>query len=189
MVLSAAFVGAAAALPAVAGPGESSAVAGVLGSWSGYGLAMLGGALIAAELVLPTLGVLGFGGFVLLAAGLLLVFDGPAVTAGLTGPVLAGLAAVLAVYALLAAVVARRAYRHRVVTGDRALVGSEGTVITWTDRAGEVRIHGEVWQARAHGSLAPGSLAPGRTVRIVARHGLTLRVAPAPDPLAQGDPP
>lgn len=189
MVLSTSFVVAAAALPAVAGAGGPSAVATVWDSWTGYGLVTLGVALIVAEAVLPTLGVLGLGGLVLLATGLLLVFDGPAMTLGLTGPALAGLAAVLAAYAVVAAVVAWRAHRHRVATGDRALVGSDGTVITWTGGSGEIRIHGEVWQARADASLALGSLAPGRTVRIVARHGLTLRVAPAPDPLAQGDSP
>jgi membrane-bound serine protease (ClpP class) len=59
--------------------------------------------------------------------------------------------------------------RYRVQTGAEGLVGQRAEVID-SDR---VRVHGEIWSARADASLSAGD-----RVRVAAVDGLTLRVEP-----------
>ena len=200
VILSAPFVVLVAA-PAATAPAPSidpTTAAWLFGWWTGLGLVFLGAALIAAEAALPTFGLLGFGGLVVLATGLLILTDGRALSAGLSETTAIGVAIVLLAYLVVSGIVVRRAWRHRVATGDPALIGSEGRVVTWSGRAGTIRIAGEIWQARSDAPLppgadrpgedAPGSDPPGRAVRVVGRHGLVLRVEPAPAPAPAHDP-
>ena len=64
-----------------------------------------------------------------------------------------------------------RSRRRAVVSGPEEMLGSTGEVIDWEGHAGHVRIHGEVWQARAHRAIRPG-----RVVRVEEIDGLTLVV-------------
>jgi membrane-bound serine protease (ClpP class) len=56
------------------------------------------------------------------------------------------------------------------------MVGSRGTVVDWSDGAGNVRVHGELWRARSRSPLEPG-----QPVRVVQVDGLTLGVEPQPN--------
>lgn len=168
----------------------------LFGWWTGLGLLLLGIVLIAAEAVLPTLGLLGVGGLVALAAGLLILADGTAVAADVADvsqTTAIGVAVVLLVYLVIAGAVVRRAWRHRVATGDPALIGSDGIVVAWRGRTGMIRVCGELWQARSDAPLpswtdaaaatdARAADGSGRSVRVVGRRGLVLRVEPAPAP-------
>ena len=73
---------------------------------------------------------------------------------------------------VLASVV--RAHRRKVVSGEPAMVGATGEVLSWSGESGRVRVRGERWRAR---SSTP--LAPGERVRVVALDALTLTVEPA----------
>jgi membrane-bound serine protease (ClpP class) len=53
------------------------------------------------------------------------------------------------------------------------MIGSKGQVIEWDGHSGRVRVHGEVWQARA----AP-ALDPGCRIRVADIDGLILIVEP-----------
>ena len=64
----------------------------------------------------------------------------------------------------------------RLVTGEAALLGSLGEVLSWAGQEGEVWVHGERWQARAAAQLVPG-----QRIRVVARNRLVLVVEPKPD--------
>jgi membrane-bound serine protease (ClpP class) len=55
------------------------------------------------------------------------------------------------------------------------MIGSTGQVIDWEGHAGTVRVHGEVWNARAARALDTG-----RAVRVEKIDGLTLVVQPKP---------
>jgi membrane-bound serine protease (ClpP class) len=66
-----------------------------------------------------------------------------------------------------------RARRRGVVTGPEEMVGSKGQVIEWDGHSGRVRVHGEVWRARAARTLHPG-----RRIRVADIDGLTLVVEP-----------
>ena len=68
----------------------------------------------------------------------------------------------------------RRMRRVNVATGVENLIGSIGEVTAALAPVGQIRVLGELWQARARSDLAPGT-----SVRVVAVDGLTLDVEPA----------
>ena len=57
------------------------------------------------------------------------------------------------------------------MTGAEQIIGSIGQVIAWQDATGQIRVLGEVWNARATRPVQTGD-----TVRVVGRDGLTLIV-------------
>jgi membrane protein implicated in regulation of membrane protease activity len=65
----------------------------------------------------------------------------------------------------------RRMRAHKVQTGVENLVGATGEVTTTLSPRGQIRVHGELWEAR---SATP--VEPGARVRVVAVDGLTLEV-------------
>jgi membrane-bound serine protease (ClpP class) len=81
--------------------------------------------------------------------------------------------AITAAFFLLAVGAAWRAHRRGVMTGETALIGQTGRVVTWDGQRGFVHVHGEDWQAQSDAALAPG-----QAVRIASRRDLTLIVEP-----------
>lgn len=67
----------------------------------------------------------------------------------------------------------RRMRGRKVQTGVENLVGATGKVTTPLAPVGQIRVHGELWEARS-----PTPLDPGSRVRVVAVDGLTLEVSP-----------
>ena len=63
--------------------------------------------------------------------------------------------------------------RYRVRTGVEAMVGEVAEALGPLDPAGQVRVRGEIWNARSSGPVSTGS-----SVRIQAVEGLTLFVEP-----------
>jgi membrane-bound serine protease (ClpP class) len=63
-----------------------------------------------------------------------------------------------------------------VVSGGEELVGALGQAISGFPGEGSVHLHGEVWTARSDVSIAPGT-----TVEVTGRDGLTLLVKPKND--------
>lgn len=143
-------------------------------NYAGVGLLLLGVAMMVGEAFAPS-GALAVGGVVAFAVGSLFLFSGDAPGFELSWTVVASATAVsLALFAIALAAV-WRSHRRRVATGDAALVGSAGEVVRWDDQGGEIQVKGERWRAT---SATP--LAPGQRVRILARHDLTLVIAPEP---------
>ena len=68
----------------------------------------------------------------------------------------------------------RRVRRQRVQTGAENLVGSVGEVVEPLMPLGQIRVLGELWQARA-----PAELPRGTPVRVTRVEGLMLEVEPA----------
>jgi membrane-bound serine protease (ClpP class) len=67
----------------------------------------------------------------------------------------------------------RLSRRWRIRMGPETLIGASGRVAADCRPLGQVRVGGELWQARCQA----GAVA-GETVRVVARDGLTLLVEP-----------
>jgi membrane-bound serine protease (ClpP class) len=65
--------------------------------------------------------------------------------------------------------------RYRITTGAEGMLGERAEAIGILDPAGQVRLRGEIWNAR---SSAP--VADGAEVRVAAVDGLTLVVDPEP---------
>ena len=75
---------------------------------------------------------------------------------------------------LLVLTMLMRSRRRPVVTGKEGLLGAEGEAVAWDGEEGRVRVHGEIWRARAQGPLQSGT-----RVKVVNREGLVLVVEPA----------
>ena len=103
--------------------------------------------------------------FLLLALLLLLVLPSPWNVIGAIASVAVGIFEVTYFY--------RRMRRTKVQTGVENLVGATGEVTEPLTPSGQVRVLGELWEARAAADLPRGT-----RVRVVAVHGLTLEVEP-----------
>lgn len=104
--------------------------------------------------------------FFLIALLLLLLVPAPWNVAVALGTLVLGGLEVLYFY--------RRMRGVKVATGVENLVGAVGKAVEPLDPDGHVRVHGELWQARAS-EVVPA----GREVRVVALDGLTLEVETA----------
>jgi membrane-bound serine protease (ClpP class) len=168
--------------PGAVAPGVIGAISLLIGlfalgllpvSYAGAGLLLVGIALMVAEAFIGSFGIIGIGGLVAFVVGSIFLFDNSVPGFSLSWPVIATATAVSAAFFLLAIGAAWRAHRRTAVTGDAALLGSAGKVVTWADGRGLIQMPGERWQARADAPLAPG-----QRVRVVARNDLTLIVVP-----------
>jgi membrane-bound serine protease (ClpP class) len=151
-------------------------------NYAGLGLILLGMALLAAEVMTPSFGVLGVGGVVAFIAGGLLLFDRDIPGFGVPLPLIFGLAATSVVVVLLGGGMALRARRRPVVSGREELVGAEGVVLAHGDSGTWAEVHGERWKVKSSDALQPG-----QPVRVVGMHGLTLEVRAESVALTQGD--
>ncbi len=142
-------------------------------TYGGLGLLLLGIALMLAEAFAPGFGLLGIGGLIAFVLGAVFLFDpaGATMPFGISWPVIAGTAGTTALFFAGILGYAMQAQRSPVRTGAEEMVGAAGEVVVWEGTTGRIRIHGEIWQARA--SVA---LAPGQAVRVSGREGLVLLV-------------
>lgn len=165
-------------------------------NYAGLALILLGLGCLVAEAFLPTFGVLGFGGIVAFAIGALMLIDTDVPGYGIPLPLIAGLTLAGVAFVATVSSVALRARRRPVVTGAEAIVGSVGEVIddglhptpspgstaSGTPATGWARVHGERWRVACNAPLAAGC-----RVRVTARSGLTLTVAPLSDAQPRGE--
>jgi membrane-bound serine protease (ClpP class) len=143
-------------------------------NYVGVALIVLGVGLMAAEFAMPSFGSLGIGGVVALVAGSLMLFDTQAPDFGVSGRLIAGIAATSALAFMGVVWLAMRARRQPVVTGVDELLGQAAIAVEdFYDGRGQVRIRGELWQAHC---AAP--VHRGQTLRVRAMTGLVLQVAP-----------
>jgi membrane-bound serine protease (ClpP class) len=144
-------------------------------SYAGLALLALGILLMVAEAVAPGLGILGLGGIIAFSLGGIFLFEpsGADIDFRLAWPVLISVTLTSAL--LLAGVLGFliRVHRRKVVSGPEEMIGLEGQVVSWSGNEGRIRIHGEMWAARATQPLTPGT-----KVSVRQRQGLTLIVGP-----------
>jgi membrane-bound serine protease (ClpP class) len=165
-------------------PGVAGAIALLLGlyalqllpvNWAGLALLLLGTALMIAEVFMPSFGVLGVGGIIAFIVGGLMLFDTEAPGFGLPPAGVVALALVSAVVIIGVGTLAMRARRRPVVSGREELAGVPGIVESVSDGEAWVRLHSELWRARAVDGGPP--LAVGDAVEVRRIDGLTLEVA------------
>jgi membrane-bound serine protease (ClpP class) len=167
--------------PGSIGPGVVGAICLLLGlyaleqlplDYAGFGLLLLGIALMAAEAVTPTLGVLGIGGLIAFLLGAMLLIDSESPQFQLSWWTIGSMTAISGVLLILLLGYAWRAHQRPVVTGRAELVGHSAKVLSWSGEEGEVLARGERWRARG-----PGVLVAGEMVMVDAIEGLTLHVS------------
>lgn len=145
----------------------------------GVSLLVIGAVVIMIEAHVPTLGMLGGPGVVLLGVGAVLAVS------GLGAGFLAGL--VIAATLVLAgggvvALSARKGLavrRRRVRAGPERLLGHVGVVRSWDGRSGSVALDGALWKARPSWPDEQPDLHPGDEVVVERLDGLTLAIRPA----------
>lgn len=151
-------------------------------NWAGLTLMLLGIVLLAADVRVPTHGVLSLGALASLALGSFIFFDTGVSGAGapLSPFVIVGLVLGVGVIALLVLRYALRARHSRVRSGAAGLIGADATAIVPLAPEGRVRVLGEDWAARLDALTAVSgiSVAQGQAVRVLSVDGLTLIVEP-----------
>nr|WP_251030662.1 MULTISPECIES: NfeD family protein [Pseudomonas] len=138
----------------------------------GFWLVAVGVALLAAEAALPNYGVAGLGGIILCVIGAVILTN-----AEVPVPLMISLALVSALLLIGLVIRALKTRPRHPVSGDAALLGSVTAVTALqagNHHHGWVQLEGERWQVSC---VTP--LRIGQAVRVIARKGLLLDVAPA----------
>jgi len=172
--------------PGMVLPGVAGAISLLIGlfalqllpvSYAGLALVLLGIAFMVAEVFMPSYGSLGIGGIVAFVIGGLMLIDTDVPGFGVPLSLVLTLAATSALFVFGVVAAAWRARQRPVVSGSEEMIGTTGTMLDDSDDGddgGWARIHGEQWRVRASVPLKRG-----QQVRVLAREGLTLTVAPA----------
>jgi membrane-bound serine protease (ClpP class) len=140
-------------------------------NYAGVALVIVGIVLMIAEVHIGAFGALGVGGIAAFVIGALMMF--PARTSGfaLSGAVVIGAAIASAALIVLVLGAVLHSRKKPVVTGHEALIGAAGEAVFWDGQEGRVRVHGEIWRARADAPLQAGT-----AVKVIRRDGLVLVV-------------
>jgi membrane-bound serine protease (ClpP class) len=145
-------------------------------NYSGLALILLGIAFMIAEAFLPTFGAVGIGGVAAFVIGALLLIDTDLPGLGIPLYVIVSVGVVAALLLGATASVALRSRRRRPVSGVETLVGSMAEMLGDAPREGWANVGGETWRV-----VSDTPLARFQKVRVVARRGAVLEVAPLPN--------
>jgi membrane-bound serine protease (ClpP class) len=141
--------------------------------YAGAALVLLGVALMVAEAFIGSFGAIGVGGIVSFVVGSIIMFRAATPDFGLSLSVVIGATIVTAGLFLLGLTLLLGSRRRRVVTGSEAMIGAEGEAVEWQGASGRIRVHGEIWLARADQPLQSGA-----RIRVIGRKDLVLTVEP-----------
>jgi len=141
--------------------------------YTGLALILFGLALMIAEAFIPSFGVLGIGGIAAFVIGSIMLMDTEVPGFTVAWQLIGSIAFFAGGMLLIMVTMLMRSRRRAVVTGPEEMIDSAGAVLDWIGEEGHVRIHGEVWRARASGPIAEG-----KRVRVTRIDGLTLEVEP-----------
>lgn len=141
--------------------------------YGALGLLLLGIALMIGEAFTPGIGALGIGGLIAFLVGSFFLFEpeGADFELRVSLPIIAGAAIASAGLTFLIVGAALKSRRRPPVMGDGDMLAARATILDWNDGHGNVRVHGEIWNARSDRDFKPGD-----GVRVRKREGLTLIV-------------
>ena len=145
-------------------------------NYAGFGLIILGIVLMIAEAFMPSFGALGIGGVIAFVIGSIILMDTDVPGFGVSLPLIGTFALVSSGLFTVVLVMALKARRRPVVSGQEQLVGASAEVVRDFDREGVVHLHGENWSAHTETPLKKG-----QPVRVLKMDGLVLWVEPLTD--------
>ena len=125
-------------------------------NYAGLGLMLMAVILFAAELYLPSYGLLGLGALVCLTLGSLFLFHAPGEFLRVSFAVMIPTVLAAAALGVFLATLVWRSQNRRVVTGLESLVGMSAEVVDTLDPAGKVFLQGELWDARSDEKIGKG---------------------------------
>lgn len=142
-------------------------------NYAGLALIVLGIGFMVAEAFLPSFGTLGLGGIAAFIIGAVILIDTELPGFGIPLELIITVALLSAALIAAIASITLKTYRRAVVIGSNELIGQTAEVVA--DTAGEswARIHSENWRV-----VSNTPLRRGQKVRVLARNGLVLEVAP-----------
>ncbi len=145
-------------------------------NYAGLALIALGLAFMAAEVLMPSFGILGLGGIAAFVLGAIILIDTEVPGFGIPLGLIAAMAVLSAGVMIGLAGMAMRSRRRALVSGDATLVGQTARVAATGPEGAWVEVAGERWRARSAATLQAGQI-----VRVAGRDGLTLDVTPTSD--------
>jgi membrane-bound serine protease (ClpP class) len=166
--------------PGMVAPGVIGAIALVLAlyafnflpiNYAGVLLIITALGLFALEAKVTSHGVLAAGGIVALVFGAMILIKSPWPAARIHLPTALSVALPLGVITVILLQFAVAAKRRKAVTGEAGMIGLIGFAQTDIDPTGEIKVHGELWKARASARIPQGV-----RVRVRKIEGLTLVV-------------
>lgn len=125
-------------------------------NYAGLALLLSGIAFMIAEAFLPTFGALGIGGVIAFVIGSIMLLQPNTPGYAIALPLVVAVSLVSAAFFLIIIQLAIRARRKPVVSGREELIGKITTIISTDQEHAWLRIHGELWQARAEAPLKAG---------------------------------
>jgi len=140
-------------------------------NYAGLALLLVGVALMVAEALSPSFGVLGAGGLVAFTIGGVILFDTDVEAFQVGWPLLLTIGVVTAGFIIITITIAMRMRHQPVTSGMEAMVGQSGTVLADFEGDGQVQIGGEIWHAHSSEPLHQGD-----HVVVIAIKGLQLSV-------------
>jgi len=143
-------------------------------NYAGLALILLGIGFMTAEAFVPSFGVLGIGGIAAFVAGAVILIDTEQPGFGIPVGFIVTVAVLSALLIGGAVSMALRARRRAVVSGEGRLIGAVGVIVKTTSAQSWAHVDGETWQV-----VCRTPLRHGEKVRVLARNGLVLEVAPA----------
>jgi membrane-bound serine protease (ClpP class) len=168
--------------PGMIGPGVVGAICILLAlyafqvlpvDYTGLALLLLGIGMMVAEAFIGAFGALGIGGLVAFVIGSIMLMEEEAPGFTVAWELVGSVALVFGMTFVLVTAYVMRSRHRPIVAGREQMIDSTGSVLEWQGGQGQVRVHGEVWQAR---SKTP--LSRGQQVRVQGIEGLTLDVEP-----------
>jgi len=149
-------------------------------NFAGVLLILLALALFIMEAKLASHGVLLAGGIVAMFLGALFLIRSPLTPGGVSVGVALAVTLPFAFLAVFLMRLVLKSRKWKTATGKEELMGEEGVVTTTIPANGEgmIRVHGELWRARAGASAMEGT-----TVRVLRVEGLKLIVEPVQAPV------
>lgn len=141
--------------------------------WGGLALILLGVGFLIAEMFVASFGILGIGGLVAVFFGSLFLFDAQSTGYSLPLSLILSVVSVIGLMFLGIGYIAMKTIRHKSSDADSDLQQNLGEVysVEHEGHQGQVQIMGEVWQFESAESLKKGD-----AVKVLSRHGLTLKV-------------
>jgi membrane-bound serine protease (ClpP class) len=166
--------------PGSIGPGVVGLICLLLGlyalnvlplNYAGLGLLIFAIALMAAEVFVPSFGILGIGGIIAFVLAAMMLFKSDIPGFGISWPVIAVTAAISAGLMIFVFGYVWRAQHRPVTTGSEGLIGKDAEVLEWSGEQGYVRLDGERWKA-----VGKEPLTPHARVQVLKQRGLVLVV-------------
>lgn len=168
--------------PGVVLPGVIGGICLILGffamhtlpiNYAGLFLILLSFGFFAAEVKIPSYGILTIGGITafLLGSSMLIDSEIPGMEVSMKAIVPLAIAAAAITVFLLSLVV--RSHLRKPTTGNYGMIGARGRVIKKLEPEGQIFIHGEIWRAVAESDKV---IEEGKSVEVVSSSGLTLIV-------------